>query len=102
MARKAEPPIPGFGERVRLLRRNSKISAIRFAELFGINRQSLYYYESGKMMPSYPTIIRIADLFGVSVDYLLGRHYPNASIIAPSIPEVLINGVRYTPSEEDL
>lgn len=43
------------------------------AEKIGIFPQSYYRYESGKYLPSLPMIIKMADAFDVSTDYLLGR-----------------------------
>ena len=43
------------------------------ADYLGINRVSYARYESGERQPDFHTAERIADLFGVSVDYLLGR-----------------------------
>lgn len=39
----------------------------------GINQYQLSNYEHGKGIPSLSTIIKLADLFDVSVDYLVGR-----------------------------
>jgi len=39
----------------------------------GITQSQLSNYESGKMLPSLSAIIALADMFDVSVDYLVGR-----------------------------
>ena len=38
-----------------------------------MNQNSISRYESGAHEADYATLIRIADYFNVSVDYLLGR-----------------------------
>ena len=43
------------------------------AEALQIEKSSISKYESTLVMPSYDLMIRIADYFCVSVDYLLGR-----------------------------
>lgn len=44
-----------------------------FAELFDTTQQAVSAWESGKSAPDYQTLMKIADYFCVSLDYLLGR-----------------------------
>lgn len=60
-----------FKQRIRELRGNSSQKDI--AAKLDISRASLGYYESGERKPDIEILGRIADLFGVSTDYLLGR-----------------------------
>ncbi len=39
----------------------------------GTTEKTYRYIENGKAIPKIPTLLAIADLYGVSVDYLLGR-----------------------------
>ena len=55
-----------FGEKVRGL------SQVHLAELLGVTKGIISAYETSVRMPSYKVLIRIARLFGVSTDYLLG------------------------------
>ena len=43
------------------------------AEQTGITQSQLSNYENEKMIPSLPAIIALADMFDVSIDYLVGR-----------------------------
>ena len=43
------------------------------AKVTGKTRQTVSQYVNGISEPSYETLIKIADFFNVSVDYLLGR-----------------------------
>lgn len=62
------------GRRLRMLREQTKLSQAKFAEKLGDLKQPLYArYELGSLMPSYPLLVRIADYYDVSTDYLLGR-----------------------------
>ena len=45
----------------------------RVANDLGISRASLEYYEKGQRLPDIEIAAKIADYYGVSVDYLLGR-----------------------------
>ena len=59
--------------RLRQLRKSKKISMKKFGELFDLSESAICLYETGKRHPNNDTLTRIADYFGVSVDYLLGR-----------------------------
>ena len=39
----------------------------------GIDQKTLSNYETGKTKPDSEALIRLADYFGVSIDYLVGR-----------------------------
>ena len=45
----------------------------QLARLLGVDRSTISSYESNMRQPSLDTLSRIADVFGVSTDYLLGR-----------------------------
>ena len=63
-----------FGIRLKLLREKAQLSQIKLAyELGGVSQPLITRYEKGDMYPSYPILIKIADYFNVSTDYLLGR-----------------------------
>ena len=61
-----------FGEKVRALREGRGLSQVQLAELLGVTKGIISAYETSVRMPSYKVLIRIARLFGVSTDYLLG------------------------------
>lgn len=43
------------------------------AKIVGVSRQAYCTYENDKRQAGYETLIKLADYFGVSVDYLLGK-----------------------------
>ncbi|MCH5316298.1 MAG: helix-turn-helix transcriptional regulator [Eubacterium sp.] len=45
----------------------------------GLTQQSYRNYESGERQANYATLIRLADYFGVTLDYLLDRQSPTIS-----------------------
>ena len=62
------------GIRLKELRKAVGVSQARFAiELGGVSQAVIARYETGDIFPSYPVLIKIADYFNVSTDYLLGR-----------------------------
>lgn len=55
------------------LRTERGFSQERLASMIGITQQAVYKYENLSVEPDIQTLIQLADLFGVSVDYLIGR-----------------------------
>lgn len=63
-----------IGQRLRQLREKSKLSQSKLAqELADVKQPVIARYELGAILPSYPVLIKLADYFDVSADYLLGR-----------------------------
>lgn len=69
-----------FRDMLRLLRRAGGWSQREVAERLHINRSTYAYYETGRTRPEYETLVNIAKLYGVSVDFLLGKDTPTTSI----------------------
>ncbi|RKI69051.1 XRE family transcriptional regulator [bacterium 1xD42-67] len=61
-----------FSERVRELRKERDLKQREMAEICGLKLRSYQDYEYGKTFPEVPGLIRIAQFFDVSTDYLLG------------------------------
>lgn len=62
-----------FKDRLRELRKLKGLSQAETARRLNINRITYSQYEMGRRHPDYDTLNKIADFFGTSVDYLLGR-----------------------------
>ncbi len=59
--------------RLKELRKARGISQLKLAMDLSLNQNSISRYETGMREADYTTLIRIADYFDVSIDYLLGR-----------------------------
>ena len=59
--------------RLRELRENLKLRQIDISHATGIDQKTLSNYELGKTNPDSYALIRLADFFDVSIDYLVGR-----------------------------
>jgi transcriptional regulator with XRE-family HTH domain len=62
-----------FGERLRLLREESNLTVEQLAEKLDIVKQTISKYENNQREPKYETLVKIAEIFNVSLDYLFGR-----------------------------
>lgn len=55
------------------LREENKISQQKLANELKVSQSTVGMWENGKNKPEFDTLIKIADYFNVSVDYLLGK-----------------------------
>ncbi|OLN23871.1 hypothetical protein BTO30_02720 [Domibacillus antri] len=79
-----------FADRLKKLRESRKETNPHFtqgyvAEILGVARTTYTAYENGTKQPPMETVIKIANLFDTSTDYLLGR---NDSKNSNSLPEL--------------
>lgn len=62
-----------FSLRLRELRVNARLTQQNIADGLGITKSTYGYYENGDSVPDVKTLYKMAELFGVSTDYLLFR-----------------------------
>lgn len=82
-----------FGDRLKQLRKQKKLRQEDIANKLGIARTTYAMYEQNSREPDFETLQKLADLFGVSTDYLLGRindpappdHNPGVSNALPPL-----------------
>ena len=60
------------GERISELRKRKEISQEKLAEMVGVSRQAVTKWENGNANPDTENLIRLAEIFGVSLDELCG------------------------------
>ena len=59
------------GDKLAKLRKENNYTQEQLAEILGVSRQSISKWESGIMYPETDKLIRMSELFGCSLDYLL-------------------------------
>ena len=62
-----------FQENLIELRKRNNLTQKEIAAALGITQPSYIRYENGTAEPTQQTLVKIADLFDVSIDFLLGR-----------------------------
>ena len=62
-----------FQERLAEQRKLNNMTQRQMAELLGIAQPSYIRYENGSAEPTLEALVKIAEIFDISVDYLLGR-----------------------------
>lgn len=64
--------MPTLSNRLKELRLNRRLRQEQVARLVGVNTNAISTYENDSRQPSYDILIRLANLYRVSTDYLLG------------------------------
>lgn len=59
--------------RLKEIRKNKKISQVKLAMELNTTQNTISRYETGEREPGIAELIKIADYFNISVDYLLER-----------------------------
>ena len=62
-----------IGEIIKELRIEFKLSQQALAKIIGVSQKAIDFWERGVNEPKASYIIKLADFFNVSTDYLLGR-----------------------------
>lgn len=60
-------------DRIRGLREDADLTQEKVGEAINVPQRTYAYYESGQRMVPPPVLCALADFYGVSVDYILGR-----------------------------
>ena len=63
--------------RLKELRKNKKLTQEEVGNMIHVNKMTYNGYENENREPSIETLCKLADLYNVSLDYLVGRVYNN-------------------------
>lgn len=58
---------------LRLLREETGLSQQKLADMLNISQQAIFKYEKTSNEPDISTLIKLAEIFDVTVDYLIGN-----------------------------
>ena len=84
-----------FEEKLVLQRKRQGLSQEELAARIGVSRQAVSRWELGSTMPDAPNLVKLADLFGVTTDYLL-RETEEAPSPAPAPEEIRVEAPEVT------
>jgi transcriptional regulator with XRE-family HTH domain len=62
-----------FGERLKEIREEHQLSQEQLAKKIDTQKQNISRYENKKREPGINIVTKVADFFGISIDYLVGR-----------------------------
>lgn len=64
----------GIGEKLKKLRDERNYTQKEISSILGIAQNTYSGYETNKHIPDLEILIKIADLYKTSVDYIIGRY----------------------------
>ncbi len=70
------------------LRQQKGISQKQLADMILVSQQSVNKYENQNVEPDIKTLVKMADFFGVSLDYLVGRTDIKEMITKPKMSDL--------------
>ncbi|HBF4616202.1 TPA: helix-turn-helix transcriptional regulator [Clostridioides difficile] len=80
-----------FGERLKELRIKFGLKQYELAEILNVSQSTIGMYENDQRTPPAESIVKLAEYFNVTTDYLLGHTKTSYSVNAniPEIPSIL-------------
>lgn len=99
-----------IGKRLRMLREASDLKQDSLADLLDVNRASISLYESNKRKPSQKILMKYAEIFDVSTDYILkgystpveGQDYVRIKVYGSIPAGIPIEAIEDISDTEDL
>lgn len=82
--------------RLKEARKAANLTQVQVAKYIGINQNTYSYWENGKTKIDSESLQKLASLYSVSVDYLLGNDE------APNMPNKITLSQSFSPEEETL
>ena len=61
-----------LGQMIKSLRLEQHLTQRQLGEILGFSNQTVSFWETGRLEPNIDTLIKIAQYFEVSCDYLVG------------------------------
>jgi len=62
-----------FSERLKTLRKSKKLTQVQISELIGVQQGTYSRWENGTLEPGLEFVVKLANIFGTTTDYLLGQ-----------------------------
>ena len=91
-----------LGEQIRRLRTGARMTQGDLAARLGISKSAVGMYEQGRREPPYELLLKISELFGVSVDWLLAREQPETPAGGGRLDDLLAAFHRQLKNQEGL
>ncbi|WP_288935438.1 helix-turn-helix domain-containing protein [uncultured Acidaminococcus sp.] len=63
----------GFASVLKFLRKKAGMTAEEVADILGVKKRTIFAYEKNDVKPSYENLLKLADYFNVTLDFLVGR-----------------------------
>ena len=70
-----------FGDRLRAIRKGLGMTQMQLSDKTGLSQSNINTWERNRSLPLPDGLIALADCFGCSIDYLLGRESEDGMIV---------------------
>ncbi|UYO64378.1 helix-turn-helix transcriptional regulator [Acetobacterium wieringae] len=92
-----------MGPKIKMLRQQKNINQEELGKIVGAGKTTISNYETGYSVPDFETLVKLADYFNVSTDYMLGRtDIPNFQKLPQQKTQQLTNNSFLTSSEKKI
>lgn len=82
-----------LNQRIRALRQSRGMNQVELAQLLGVTKQSISNWENDNIQPSIEMLKKLAAVFSVSSDYLLGME-ETVYLDVSDLPEDVVTHIR--------
>lgn len=66
--------------RLKEMRKKNHLTQVQIATMLSVRQNTYSYWESGKTNPDISCLQKLAEYYGVTVDYLIGRDVPDTDV----------------------
>lgn len=73
-------------KRLKELRTQKSLTQTELGQLIGVNQSAVGKYERGELEPNLYIIKKLADIFDVTIDYLIGREDDFGNVVSAASP----------------
>lgn len=91
-----------FYERIKELRNLKRLSQKDFADKFSLTQQAVAKWEKNQASPNPDMLVKLADFFDVSTDYLLGRTDDTTFFAKPNPENTNVNRLHTLMEEKEV
>lgn len=77
--------------KIKFLRKSNNLSQQELATIIGVSRSTIAMWETAGSQPDNASLLKLADYFNVSVDYLLGREDEDTKKEIAALPDDDLN-----------
>lgn len=80
-----------IGNKLKMLRLKRGLKQGELAKLLGLSASAVGMYEQNRREPDYKTLLMYADIFGVSVDYIISENDEESHELVPEIRKFMLS-----------
>ena len=81
--------------RIKELRELHRMTQIRLSIELEVSQETISAYEKGKYHPSFQTLVKLSEIFGTSIDYIMGlSDQINAGVAVSKQEDMILSYLR--------